>query len=260
MDVSTYGDAALAMIGDDLAAGVDHAAVLLRHSARTFEPGLHDLDNQLTDEGRALCRRFGRRLPRNLTLRAYSSPVQRCLDTAQLILQAHQAAGGSITRHRPVEALGAFYVLDQMKMWRGMETAGGVVSYLQSWMAGAVPADAMMPAHWAARLVLRGLSEKLTRPDLSTARGRSPGTQADSGGGLDPRSGKTAAPVARPQLDLHVSHDMTLYLLRAVLLGEPADGPPVAFLDGLLAWRAQGTLWLQSHHGPPRRVSAALTD
>ncbi|MCZ0944299.1 MAG: histidine phosphatase family protein, partial [Gammaproteobacteria bacterium] len=115
--MSAHGDAALAMIGEVLADGVDHAAVLLRHSARTFEPGLHDLDNLLTDEGRALCCRFGRRLPKELTLRAYASPAQRCLETAQLILEAHEAEGGSITRHRPVEALGVFYALDQMKMW-----------------------------------------------------------------------------------------------------------------------------------------------
>ena len=230
MGVSTYGDAALRMIHEALADGVDHAALLMRHSARTFEPGLHDLDNLLTEEGRALCRRFGRKLPRNLTLRAYASPAQRCMETAQLILERHQAEGGSVTRHRPVEALGVFYALDQMKMWKGMEAAGGMANYLRSWMAGAVPADAMMPAHWAARLVLRSMTEKLV------------------------------APVARPQLDLHVSHDMTLYLLRAVLLGEPADGPPVAFLDGLLVWRAEGALWLKSQHGPPQRVSAELTD
>ena len=228
--MSAYGDAALAMIEEALASGVDHAAVLLRHSARTFEPGLHDLDNLLTDEGRALCRRFGRRLPKELTLRAYASPAQRCMETAQLILEAHQAEGGAITRHRPMEALGVFYSLDQMKMWKGMQAAGGMPGYLDSWIAGTVPADAMMPAHWAARLVLRCMAEKL------------------------------AAPVARPQLDLHVSHDFTLYLLRSALLEEPADGPPVAFLDGLLVWRAEGALWLKSQHGPARRVSAELTD
>ena len=228
--MSEHGDAALAMIGDVLADGVDHAAVLLRHSARTFEPGLHDLDNLLTDEGRALCRRFGCRLPMELTLRAYASPAQRCVETAQLVLDAHQAEGGSITRHRPMEALGVFYALDQMKMWKGMEAAGGMANYLQGWLAGAVPADAMMPAHWAARLVLGGMAEKL------------------------------AAPVARPQLDLHVSHDVTLHLLRSALLGEPADGPPVEFLDGLLVWRAEGALWLKSQHGPPQRVSAELID
>ena len=228
--MSGYGDSALELISDALADGVDHAAVLLRHSARTFKDGLHDLDNQLTDEGRALCRLFGRRLPRNLTLRAYASPAHRCLETAQLILEAHKAEGGAITRHRPVEALGVFYALDQMKMWKGMEAAGGMANYLQSWLAGAVPADAMMPAHWAARLVLGGMAEKL------------------------------AAPVARPQLDLHVSHDVTLHLLRSALLGEPADGPPVEFLDGLLVWRAEGALWLKSQHGPAQRVRGGLTD
>ncbi|MXX30626.1 MAG: histidine phosphatase family protein [Gammaproteobacteria bacterium] len=230
MDVSGYGDSALELISEALADGVGHAAVLLRHSARTFEPGLHDLDNLLTDEGRALCCRFGRRLPKELTLRAYASPAQRCLETAQLILEAHEAEGGSITRHRPVEALGVFYALDQMKMWKGMEAVGGMANYLQSWLAGTVPADAMMPAHWAARLVLGCMAEKL------------------------------AAPVARPQLDLHVSHDVTLHLLRSALLGEPADSPPVEFLDGLLVWRAEGALWLKSQHGPAQRVGGELTD
>lgn len=228
--MSAHGDAALDMIKEAVANGVDHAAVLLRHSARTFKDGLHDLDNQLTDEGRSLCRRLGRRLPKDLTLRAYASPAHRCLETAQLILEAHEAEGGAITRHRPVEALGVFYALDQMKMWKGMEAAGGMANYLQSWLAGAVPADAMMPAHWAARLVLGCMAEKL------------------------------ATPVARPQLDLHVSHDVTLHLLRSALLGEPADGPPAEFLDGLLVWRAEGALWLKSQHGPAQRVSAELTD
>ena len=228
--MSAHGDAALAMVGEVLADGVDHAALLLRHSARTFESGLHDLENPLTDEGRALCRRFGRRLSKDLTLRAYASPAERCMETAQLILEAHQAEGGAITRHRPMEALGVFYALDQMKMWKGMEAAGGMASYLQGWMAGAVPADAMMPAQWAARLVLGCMAEKLS------------------------------APVAQPQLDLHVSHDMTLHLLRSALLGEPVDGPPAEFLDGLLLWRAEGALWLKSHHGLAQRVRAELID
>ena len=88
----------------------------------------------------------------------------------------------------------------------------------------------MMPAQWAARLVLGCMAEKL------------------------------AAPVARPQLDLHVSHDFTLHLLRSALLGEPADGPPVEFLDGLVVWQAEGALWLKSQHGPPQRVNSELSD
>lgn len=220
-----YGDGTVAMIEDVFAGGAECALVLMRHSARTFEPGLHDLLNQLTDEGRTLCRRFGRALPKELTLRAYASPAERCLETAKLILEAHRLGGGGATRHRPVEALGVFYVLDQMKMWRGMDQAGGKV-YMRNWFAGRAPADAMMPAGLAARLVLRVMAEKLK------------------------------APVGLPQLDLCVSHDMTLYLLRDQLLGEPVDGPAVEFLDGLIAWRDRESLWLKSLQGRPKQVSA----
>ena len=222
-----HGDGTAALIEGAFAQGVDHAVVLMRHSARTFEPGLHDLRNPLTDEGRALCRRLGRALAKELTLRAYASPVERCLETAELILAAHQAQGGAITRHRPVEGLGVFYVLDQMKMWRGLDAAG-MAAYLQGWFAGEASADALMPADLAARLVLRVVAEKLN------------------------------APVARPQLDLCVSHDMTLYLVRDQLLGVPVNGPKVEFLDGLIAWRKQGALWLQSPWGAPQRVSTEL--
>lgn len=223
-----HGDGTVAMIEEVFAAGVERTVVLMRHSARTFEPGLHDLLNQLTDEGRALCRRFGQALPKELTLRAYASPAERCLETAKLILEAHRLGGGGAARHRPVEALGVFYALDQMKMWRGMDQAGGGIAYLRTWFAGQVPADAMMPAKLAARLVLRVMAEKLE------------------------------APVGLPQLDLCVSHDMTLYLLRDQLLDEPVDGPAVEFLDGLIAWRDRESLWLKSLQGQPKKVSANL--
>lgn len=223
-----HGDGVLALIEHIVGRGVGHAVVLMRHSARTFEKNLHDLANNLTEEGRALCGRVGRRLPKTLTLRAYSSPAQRCLDTAELILAAHKEAGGLTTRHRPVEGLGVFYVLDQMKMWRGMDQAGGMVPYLQAWFAGETPQDALMPADLASKLVLRVMA------------------------------GKLAAPIASPQLDICVSHDMTLYLLRDRLLGETVDGAKVEFLDGLIAWRDAQGLWLQSQQGEPRQISLRL--
>ena len=220
-----YGDGTAALIEQTLDRGVDHAVVLMRHSARTYEKGLHDLLNNLTDAGRNLCRRFGRRLPKDLTLRAYASPAQRCLETAQLILAAHHEAGGAVTRRRPVEGLGVFYALDQMKMWRGMSEADGMAPYLQAWFDGKTPRDVLIPADLAANLVLQVMV------------------------------GKLEAPIAKQQLDLCVSHDMTLYLVRDRLLGEPAHGSKVEFLDGLIAWRDADGLRLQSQQGAPRRVS-----
>ena len=112
--MNNYGDATVSLIESVFANGVHHAVALMRHSAREFDPAVHDLTNPLTEEGRECCLRFGKALPKDLTLRGYASPAVRCLETAELILASHREAGGEVTRHRPVEALGVFYVLDQM--------------------------------------------------------------------------------------------------------------------------------------------------
>ena len=225
MSTRMAGDGASELIQEVFAGGIDHAAVLLRHSAREFNRDVHDLSNPLTGEGRELCERFGARLDKTLTLRGYASPVARCAETAELIMNAHRARDGVGTRCRPVEGLGVFYVLDQMKMWRAMRQAGGLVGLLQAWFDGGAPDDAMMPAELAAKLVLRVMT------------------------------GKLATPVAKPQLDLLVSHDITLHVVRNRLLGEPADGPEIEFLDALVAYRRDDAWWLRSRHGPARRVS-----
>lgn len=220
-----YGEATVALLEQIFAEHAGHAVALMRHSAREFAPGVHDLENPLTPEGRDLAVSLGGRLPKMLTVRGYASPPARCMDTAALALQGHQARGGAVTRHRPLESLGVFYALDQMKMWKHLTAAGGLVPFMQRWIGGELPGDAMMPADLAARLILRVLAEKLS------------------------------APVAERQLDLCISHDMTLYLMRELLLGEPAHGPEVRFLDALVLFAVDGELWMTSHHGAPRRVS-----
>jgi hypothetical protein len=117
-----------------------------------------------------------------------------------------------------------FYALDQMKMWKVMRDAGGLVPFVDRWIRGGGPHDAMIPAQQAARLLVGVLAAKLRQP------------------------------VADTQADLCVTHDMTIYLLRDLLLGEPANGPAVAFLDALLLYQRDGALWMQSHHGEARRL------
>ena len=216
-----YGARTAELIEQLYEQGIQRMAVLMRHSAREFETGRHDLENPLTEEGRHWARQLGERLPKALTLRGYASPPERCMETAALVLSGHDALGGAITRHRPVEALGVFYVLDQMKMWRGMRSAGGLAEYLGEWFAGRVPADAMMPPEMAAELACRVVTEKLT---------------------LAPHDA---------QLDLCVSHDMTLMLVMDRLLSQKAGDFDVEFLDAVVAYRTDTTLWLQTCHGPP---------
>ncbi len=223
-----YGQATAALVNEVYASGVQRAVLLLRHSARTFEPGIHDLLNPLTDHGRDLCRQLGLALPKELRLRGYASPPERCMETAQLVIKAHQAGGGDGGRTRPVEALGVFYALDQQKMWKGLSQADGLADYVSQWFAGNVPIDAMMPAELAVQMVLRALKGKLS--------------EASEG----------------PQLDLCVTHDMTVYTVRHGVGLESLDGPKVEYLDGLMLFERDGRLWLRSQHGGEIEITSRV--
>lgn len=227
----TPGDSTLQLVEQLNDEGADHIVLLMRHSAREFAADKHDLLNPLTDEGRNLAKSLGERLPKSLRLRGYSSPAERCIETADLIMAGHQQAGGEITRNRVIEALGVFYVLDQMKMFMAMRAAGGIVEFLESWFAGQVANDILMPSDIAARLIGRLAEEKLKQ-----------------------------AP-AQPQLDLLVSHDFTLYTIKDRLLGQSTSlYPNVHFLDGVAFFLREGKTFVQSHHEAAIALDVALPD
>ncbi|MBT4161275.1 MAG: histidine phosphatase family protein [Gammaproteobacteria bacterium] len=214
------GETTLELVNHLVAEGAQHIVLLMRHSAREYEPGKHDLLNPLTDEGRDLAHTLGEKLPKSLLIRGYSSPTERCIETASLIMAAHKAAGGETTRNRVVEALGVFYVLDQMKMSKAMREAGNIPAFLGKWYSGNMAPDIMMPPDTAATIIGRLAAEKLEKdPDAQ-------------------------------QLDLMVSHDFTLYTIKNQLLGQDlVRYPEVRYLDGIALFRRDEQTWIQSHHG-----------
>lgn len=216
-----FGDTTISLVKELADLGVNHLVLLIRHSAREFVEGRHDLDNPLTPEGRQLATRLGEKLPKQFLMRAYASPVERCMETAQIILDAHSDMGGASTRLRPVEALGVFYVLDQQKMFRSMQalTAKGD-RFLEQWYAGKIAADIMMPAAIAAETVTSVAKAKLRQR------------------------------VADYQLDLMVSHDMTLYTIRDQLLQQGYDSHgEVNFLDAVAFYEVGEQIHIKSHLG-----------
>lgn len=221
-----FGQAMATLLAELAAQRVRRKVVLIRHSAREFVPGRHDLLNPLTDEGRAAARAFGERLAQGYRWRGYASPAERCVETASLALAAHAQAGGLTSRVRPVEGLGVFYVLDQMKMFRAMQAAGGLGPFLTQWTRGQVGSDVMLDADVAAGALARLLRSKLAEP-----------------GEDDDRA------------DLLVSHDMTLGLVRDRLLNQHWDAiGPVEFLDGVVAYATPEGEYLRSPHGPAVRL------
>ena len=215
----TPGANTLKLVNDLFNQGTEHIILLMRHSAREYEPGRHDLLNPLTEEGRVLAKDLGRRLPKSVIIRGYTSPAERCVDTAEQIMAGHKENGGKVMRNRIVEALGVFYVLDQMKMFMAMQAAGGLVGFQREWFSGEVPPDILMPADLSAN-VIAGLAKEKLKEKLS-----------------------------EPRLDLMVSHDFTLYLLKHQLLGQDSERyPDVIYLDGIAIFERAGRTYIQSHH------------
>ena len=215
-----YGQGTLALVQQLEQEGIDRAAVFMRHSARTFDRSINDLANPLTDHGRALSTALGEQLPRRYRLRGYASPPERCMETAQLIIAGHESQGGVGMRTREVEAFGVFYVLDQKKMWMGLQGMdGGLADYVGAWFAGDIAEDVIMPGPLAVQSILRVLAARLREPtDV-------------------------------PHLEICVSHDMSVYTVRHGVGLERVSEHGVEFLDGLVLFERGTDLVMRSQHG-----------
>ena len=227
-----FGDASARMTRAIFAEGVERGVLLMRHSAREYRRDVHDLENPLTAEGRSLAARFGASLP-DVNLRGYSSPVMRCRETGALAIEASAAAqrGGVISKVRDIEAFGVFYALDQIRMWKGLHKSNGLADYVGRWFAGEVPQSAMMRPQRAVGMVLEVMLDKLNAPAIQA------GT---------------------PQLDLCVTHDMTIFTMREGVGLEPVTGPDVRFMDGLLMYEQDDKVFFASQHGGIVEVDDAL--
>ena len=235
-DLSThhdqYGIATAAMVNETFAQGVERGVLLMRHSAREFRRDIHDLENPLTDHGRGLAKKLGERLSTEINCKAYASPPHRCIETGEFVLAGVNARRQQLgldllqgDKARPLEALGVFYALDQIRMWKGLRSAGGLVNYIQTWFDGEITPDVMMRPQQAVAMVLEVMLGKLDAQPIEPV--------------------ETGA----KQLDLCVTHDMTVYTVRHGAGLESLSAAPVDFLDGLLLYRQGGALMLKSHYG-----------
>ncbi len=241
-DLSThhdqYGIATAAMVNETFAQSAERGVLLMRHSAREFRRDIHDLENPLTDHGRGLAKKLGENLLAGINCRAYASPPHRCIETGEFVLAGVNARRKDsdldllkVDKARPLEALGVFYALDQIRMWKGLRSAGGLANYIQTWFDGEVKPDVMMRAPQAVAMVLEVMLGKLDAPPI----------EADA-----------------KQLDLCVTHDMTVYTVRHGAGLESLSAAPVDFLDGLLLYRQEGVLMLKSHYGSLVKVTEQM--
>lgn len=180
------------------------AAALLRHAARhpivdSTQPTLAEI----TPAGAEAAEKMGRQLNGYSEVRIFHSPVKRCQQTAEALARGAQAAGLRLGCVRPEPALGVDYILDLVKAGQLTDLHGE--RFVRLWLQGEIPEGVVEPAPMLARNKLAFLSATLRET------GAAPG-----------------------RLDLHVTHDWNILVLRELTLGlRHEDLGWMSFLDGL---------------------------
>jgi broad specificity phosphatase PhoE len=190
-----------------------NAAAVMRHAARhpianPAEPTLAEI----TPEGAKAAEEFGAHITGFARVRLFHSPVKRCRQTAGCIAQGVAKAGLAAEVAGPREEIGVAYIRDLVEAGRWTVKHGD--HFVRLWITGQVPETVIGPA--------RELAGR--ERDFVAARLREP---ADGG----------------RRLDLHISHDWNIIILRELLLGvRHEDAGWLAFLDGVAFTLESGVL------------------
>lgn len=180
-------------------------AAVLRHTARhpianPNEPTLAEI----TPEGAEAAEEFGACLTGFDCLRLFHSPVKRCGQTAACIAEGATSAGLKVEVVGPRGEIGVDFIVDQPEAGRLTVLHGD--HFVRLWVEGKIPTTVVRPAREVAARHAGFAAARLRHPIPDGAR----------------------------RLDLHVSHDWNIIVLREILLNlRHEDTGWLTFLDGV---------------------------
>ncbi len=196
-----YGSEVLAAL--ERMNGNGPCAVIVRHAARHPITDLkRSLEVGLTDEGMSDAQRFGSALVKFSTVRLFHSPALRCRQTAESMMRGLEGNGTAVSLTGPERNLCAPYLKDESCLTRAAQIGKG---FIREWFDGGLDSEWILDPATAADMVMAPIVSKLSED-----------------GGAN-------------RLDIHVSHDWEISLLREELFGlryEDVGWPP--FMDGIL--------------------------
>jgi hypothetical protein len=180
------------------------AAAMLRHAARyPITDPADPTQAEITPEGAQAAAAFGAQLTGFDSVRIFHSPVRRCGQTAESLAQGAAGVGLAVELAGPQEALGIDYILDLAEAGRLSALHGN--HFVRLWFAGRISETVIRPAAQIATAKLAYLAAQLQLP---AGRGRC--------------------------LDLHVSHDWNIIILRELMLQVlHEEAGWLTFLDGV---------------------------
>ncbi len=223
-ELASYGTETRQLVETFLDKRTTRGLVVLRHSVRHY-----DTDNPinepfmgLTEEGKQLSYRWGRSLSLNKRLNFFSSFIGRCIETAYLMDKGYVAGGGVASNNVLEPTLSPFYIRDALRLFEKYLKEPG---FLPAWFNRAVPPDIIDPPEQVAETML-GFWEK-----------------------------RLFEATASDQMDICVTHDWNLYVLRWYFLGIPPDSPEkVDYLDGLVVFRERKNCYVAASGLDPREL------
>ncbi len=178
-------------------------AAIVRHADRpSIASVTESLGVGLNEKGREDARRFGERITGERQVRFFHSPAVRCRETAEAMTVGLAGNGNKVLGSTETWDLCAPYLLDD----RTLEVADRLGhGFMRAWFNGEIDKEWILPAPVASDKVLRPILERLADPNGTT------------------------------RLDIHVSHDWEVILLRDTLFGTryEQDGW-IGYLDGIV--------------------------
>lgn len=180
------------------------AAAILRHAERfpivdASAPTLAEI----TPAGAATAEAFGAKIEGFDCLRIFHSPVKRCLQTAECIARGAASKGHSVEIVGPQPALGVDYILDVKEAGRLTVLHGD--HFVRLWFSDKIATTVIQAARPLAEAKIAYMEQRL----------------------------KDSCPRGR-RLDLHVSHDWNIIVLRELVCGvRHEEAGWLNFLDGI---------------------------
>lgn len=228
MTKKEYGVKTMKAVRDLYEKGIDRMAVIIRHSARMYN--LKDIRSEnimgLTEKGKELSYKFGRELPPGCTVRLFSSPVGRCIETAYLIDKGYTSMGGETSINKVYNSLLSFFVRDTDSVMKKIYEGGasGYITFIRDWLDGKIAPEIMLDSEDSSGRVINFLVKRLNE-------------------------------TAENHINICVSHDMVLFTLKEHALGLRHEDVGIPeYLEGVIIYNDNNEIYITSPQTEPQKL------
>jgi len=225
MGQPAFGKETIEVINKLINKGVTRLSVLMRHSARHYDKEHPEREPflWLTEEGKKAAYDFGTQLPAKLKTRFFSSVLGRCVETAYSIDKGFCRQNGETVSNIIEPDFSPFFVKDPYKVFQLSEELG-TEKFFGDWFDGKI-SDKLMDNP-------RQTAEKMINRLIVNQRSHS-----------------------EPGIDIAVSHDWNLYLIKEYFLKlDPHEVTTVNYLEGTVLYFENSDCFITNHQTEPQRV------